>query len=91
MPIDYKRALQEIDSGAPRPNVRNPRPFANDGRGGTTRLPDTDAAGNPITYTEHTVNPRPPGGTLDGERIVTGSDGSAWFTRDHFVVFSRIR
>jgi len=61
---DIRRALNEIDSGAPRPNVRQPKPFANDGRGGTPRLPTADGVGRPITYTEHMVNPRPPGGRL---------------------------
>ena len=63
LPPDAEGALGEIDAGAARPNVRNPKPFVNDGRGGTARLPATDANGNPLTYTEHTVNPRPPGGT----------------------------
>ena len=80
LPPDADKALREIRQGSPRPNVRNPKPFQNDGRGGTRRLPETDAQGSPIRYTEHTVNPRPPGGRLDGNRIVTGSDGSVWYT-----------
>ena len=88
---DFARALDDIEAGRPRPNVRNPKPFANDGRGGTPRLPEADAAGNPIAYTEHTVNPRPPGGSLDGSRIVTGTDGSAWATTDHFQTWTQIR
>jgi hypothetical protein len=84
LPSDVQSALGEIKRGVPRPNVRNPKPFANDGRGGTARLPWTDANGNPITYAEHTVNARPPGGTLDAKRIIVGSDGSIWYTLDHF-------
>ncbi|MCP4305634.1 MAG: hypothetical protein GY788_12285 [bacterium] len=88
---DFGRALDEIDAGVSRPNVRNPNPFPNDGRGGTARLPDADSQGSLITYTEHTVNPRPPGGSLDGRRIVTGSDGSVWATTDHFETWSQVR
>jgi guanyl-specific ribonuclease Sa len=67
-----------------------PQGFDNDGRGGTPRLPAQDAGGKSITYTEYTVNPRPPGGKLDGKRIVTGSDGSVWYTDDHFTTWTRI-
>jgi guanyl-specific ribonuclease Sa len=88
---DFTRALDDIDNGLPRPNVRNPKSFGNDGRGGTTRLPDVDGAGNPVNYVEHTVNPRPPGGSLDGSRIVVGSDGSVWATTDHFVTWTQVR
>jgi guanyl-specific ribonuclease Sa len=91
LPPDAQQALTEIDQGTPRPNVRMPKPFANDGRAGTTLLPTQDAAGNPIDYTEHTVNPRPPLGKLDGQRILIGSDGSAWYTGDHFFTFTGIR
>jgi hypothetical protein len=88
---DFTRALDDIDNGVPRPNVRDPKPFGNDGRGGTTRLPDADGAGNPGSYTENTVKPRPPGGTLDGSRIVVGSDGSVWATTDHFTTWVQVR
>jgi RHS repeat-associated protein len=91
LPGDAQKALTEIEQGAARPNVRKPKSFANDGRGGTPRLPSQDAAGKPITYTEHTVNPRPPGGTLDGKRIVNGSDGSVWYTDDHFATWTRVK
>jgi len=60
LPADAQKAVTEIEQGVSRPNVRKPQSFANDGRGGTTKLPTTDADGKPITYTEHTVNPRPP-------------------------------
>ncbi len=88
---DFGKAFDDIVGGNPRPNVRDPKPFVNDGRGGTPRLPGTDDAGNPIKYMEHTVNPRPPGGKLDGSRIITGSNGSAWATIDHFETWIRIQ
>jgi RHS repeat-associated protein len=91
LPADAEQALGEIEQGAARPNVRSPKPFANDGRGGTPQLPTADAGGNPITYTEHTVNPRPPGGALNGKRIVIGSDGGVWYTDNHFATWTRVK
>jgi len=90
MPKDVGRALEDIQSGADRPNVRNPKPFTNDGRGGSAMLPKFDADGNEIVYIEHTVNPRPPGGQLDKKRIVMGSDGSIRWTDDHFETMNDV-
>jgi hypothetical protein len=82
---DIDTAVEQIAAGTTRPNVRNPKGFDNDGRGGSARLPVADSDGVYVTYTYHTVNPRPAGGTLDGKRVITGSDGSTWWTSDHFV------
>jgi guanyl-specific ribonuclease Sa len=54
-------------------------------------LPRTDAGGNQIRYQEWDVNERVPGHHRDAERIVTGSDGSAWYTADHYQTFTRMR
>jgi guanyl-specific ribonuclease Sa len=54
-------------------------------------LPRTDAGGNPIQYQEWDVNERQPGQHRDAERIITGSDGSAWYTADHYRTFTRMR
>jgi RHS repeat-associated protein len=91
LPSDARSALNDIEGGVPRPNVRAPKPFANDGRGGTAQLPCHTAAGQPIKYTEYTVNPRPPGGTLDAKRIVIGNDGSIYYTGDHFSTFVQVK
>jgi hypothetical protein len=92
LPVDVQVALQEIERGETRPNVRNPKPFENDGRDATAMLPQTNASGSRITYTEYTVNPRPPGGKLDGKRIVIGSDGHVYYTGDHFrTPFQRLK
>jgi RHS repeat-associated protein len=88
--VDAEKALSEIESGADRPNVRNPNSFENDGRGGSEVLPTTDSEGNPIRYTEYTVNPREPGQALDGKRFVIGDDGSIYYTEDHFEHFHKL-
>ncbi len=64
--------------------------FVNDGRGGGEVLPTQDASGNSITYREWDVNPYT-GANRGAERLVTGSDGSAWYTSDHYTSFVRIR
>jgi len=53
----------------------------------------TDAAGDPIKYKEWDVNPIPndPNASLTDERLVTGSDGSAYYTNDHYENFFRLR
>ena len=35
-------------------------------------------------YQEWDVNPKKPGRSRDAERIITGADGSAWYTLDHY-------
>jgi guanyl-specific ribonuclease Sa len=50
-----------------------------------------DSAGKPITYQEWDVNPKQRNRSRDAERIVTGSDGSAWYTGDHYGTFTRMR
>ena len=75
------------DKKAPFPGYKGGRPFANDGRQGTTILP----RGNGETYQEWDVHPNIKGVDRGGERLVTGSDGSAWYTNDHYESFFRIR
>jgi guanyl-specific ribonuclease Sa len=62
----------------------------NDGRGGGQVLPGTDANGTSVTYREWDVNPYT-GANRGAERLVTGSDRSAWYTNDHYNSFVRIR
>ncbi|CAM3878618.1 MULTISPECIES: ribonuclease domain-containing protein [Tsukamurella] len=55
------------------------------------RLPATGADGKKVRYTEWDVNIKKPNRGRDAERIITGSDGSAWYTLDHYETFTRIR
>lgn len=50
----------------------------------------TNSSGVPITYREWDVNPKTSTGR-DSHRIVTGSDGSYWYTDDHYETFTRIK
>lgn len=54
-------------------------------------LPRKDADDKPIKYREWDVNPHRPGVNRGAERLVTGSDGSAYYTNDHYRSFKKIR
>jgi hypothetical protein len=58
-------------------------PFMND----KTPLPTVDAGGSPITYKEYDRYPYTPGARRGPERIIIGSDGSRYFTSDHYETF----
>jgi guanyl-specific ribonuclease Sa len=80
--------LGRVDAkGSPLPGYKGGREFLNDGSQGASVLP----RGNGVTYREWDVNPKVRGVDRGGERLVTGSDGSAWYTNDHYQSFFRIR
>lgn len=54
------------------------------------QLPQKTAAGQKISYREWDVHEKIPGQNRGAERLVTGSDGSAWYTKDHYQTFLRI-
>ncbi|WP_289142940.1 ribonuclease domain-containing protein [uncultured Brevibacillus sp.] len=54
-------------------------------------LPPVDSAGNPITYKEFDVNNKLPNQTRDKERFVVGSNGSVYYTNDHYIDFTKIK
>ncbi|WP_341941213.1 ribonuclease domain-containing protein [Microbacterium sp. LWH10-1.2] len=74
-------------SGVKGPAV--PKPFVNDGRGGGQVLPLVDDAGNSIIYREWGTVPNAENLKPGGERIVTGSDGSVYYSPDHYQTFVR--
>jgi len=59
--------------------------FQNDGRGGGQILPQG------ITYIEHDLGPSASAAERGLERLVTGSNGSMWYTSDHYMTFLRIQ
>ncbi|MFE4457512.1 ribonuclease domain-containing protein [Nocardia tengchongensis] len=84
--------LVEIDAGrwpdsANSPGTKGGDPWQN--RDGS--LARKDASGKAISYQEWDVNPKQRGQTRDAERIITGSDGSAYYTGDHYKTFTRMR
>lgn len=84
---DVKRVLDRIDEkGSPFPGYSGGKTWRND-RG---QLPDIDNAGDPMRYREWDLDlPGSLGRT--NRRILTGSDGSAYLTYDHYDTFIKIR
>ena len=54
-------------------------------------LPREDNNGKPVLYHEWDVNPKVTGQNRGTERIITGSDGRAWYTNDHYQSFKEIK
>lgn len=92
VPARVTATLDHIDAGdwpaaAHAPGTKGGTIFRNN----EGHLPSSDGHGDRITYREWDVNPKRPGQSRDAERIVTGSDGSAWYTDDHYQSFVMIR
>ena len=54
------------------------------------RLPQKDVSGQRIRYSEWDVHEKVPGQNRGPERLITGSDHSAYYTADHYKNFLRI-
>jgi len=88
VPAKVAKVLSYVDEHdkAP-PNYVGGRNFGNFEK----RLPQTDKKNRKIRYREWDVNPRKGGVNRGAERLVTGSDGSAYYTKDHYKSFIKIR
>src|SRR5262249_48460094 len=64
-----------------------PGVYENGRVGGGYELPRVDSSGNPITYREWGTVQSPSNPKPGGERIVTGSDGSIYYTPTHYQYF----
>lgn len=88
VPEKALRVLEHVDrTGDAMDGYEGGRTFGNFER----RLPQTDARGARVRYREWDVNPLRPGVNRGAERLVTGSDGSAYYTADHYDTFTKIR
>jgi dienelactone hydrolase len=88
VPDKALRVLEHVDRhGEAMDGYEGGRSFGNFER----RLPQTDARGRRIRYREWDVNPLRPGVNRGPERLVTGSNGSAYYTDDHYDSFKKIR
>ena len=50
-------------------------------------IPNRDSTGNSVTYREWDIDDRIPGKPRSSRRFVTGSDGSVYYTDDHYKTF----
>ena len=88
VPDKVAKILKHVDEkGEPLSGYEGGRNFLNIEK----LLPQKDAQGNRIKYREWDVNPLKPGVNRGAERLVTGSDGSAYYTDDHYRSFKKIR
>jgi ribonuclease T1 len=53
-------------------------------------LPKKDNNGKRINYQEWDVNPKKEGRNRGAERLITGSDGKAYFTKNHYKSFTEV-
>lgn len=92
IPTRARDTLRHIDrTGYPPKGVEGGRTYKNDGRQGSQILPPRTRSGKPIKYQEWDVSlPKNKGGR-GKERLITGSDGSAWYSNDHYLNCTRIR
>lgn len=54
------------------------------------KLPAKDAQNKRIRYSEWDVHKKIQGKNRGAERLVTGSDHSAWYSKDHYKTFMKI-
>ncbi len=91
VPSKANDTLEQIKkTGNAPPGYKGGRTFNNDSRGGGQQLPQEDLSGNPIAYKEYDVNPYQRGVNRGAERLVRGSDGSTYYTNDHYQSFTQI-
>ena len=87
VPVEARRVLAYVRAHhEPPPDYAGGRRFGNYERA----LPQTDANGARITYQEWDVHPHRDHVNRGAERIVTGSDGRAWYTGDHYQHFTEM-
>lgn len=88
VPEQARRVLAHVRAhGEAPPDTEGGRRFGNYER----RLPERDAQGRPLRYREWDLWPRKRGRNRGPERLVTGSDGRAWYTGDHYRSFTEVR
>lgn len=87
IPQDAKDTYKYVSEhgGATQPGYRGGRIFANDGRGGSAKLPSKYGP-----FKEYDIHPYIRGINRGAERIVTGSGKAAWYTPNHYKTFIRM-
>lgn len=76
-----------------RANGRAPEGYVGGRRFGNfeNHLPRQNPDGESIRYQEWDVNPKVQGQNRGAERLVTGSDGRAYYTNDHYNSFTEVK
>lgn len=93
LPDNVKNSFEKYDKNGWGGNVEGQTPGTK--AGGTYKnrdgkLPSVDENGNKITYGEFDVNNKLSNSRRDSERFVRGSDGSLYYTDNHYDSFIKI-
>ncbi|MFD8007936.1 DUF6531 domain-containing protein [Streptomyces mirabilis] len=83
----YEFGVEAQGAGPQRMGPSVPQPFQNSGKGSGYKLPEFDSQGNSIRYTEWGTVQSIDNPKWGGERIITGSDGSAYYTPTHYQTY----
>ncbi len=83
VPQEAKDVADQVKSrnGTPPDGYKGGKVYENQPRGTGQKLPEGP------TYKEYDVHPNISGQNRGAERIVIGSDGSMWYTNDHYETF----
>lgn len=91
LPEHAREMYEKYDAAGWRGNVsgqaqgtRAGKEYQNNGQDGSVRLPEGEADGEKIIYREFDINDKVPGQSRDGERFLKGTDGSVYYTNDHY-------
>ncbi len=88
VPTYVRTVLQYVEKNGTAPDgYEGGRAFQNREK----RLPLKSPQGNPLRYREWDVKPRQKAQNRGPERLVTGNDRSAWYTKDHYRTFVKIK
>ena len=94
LPSSAKNSYKGYEGNGWKGNYSGQAPGTNAGRVWDNEfndLPPLDRSGQRITYREFDVNNRVPGAGRGTERFLGGSDGSVYYTPDHYSTFIRIK
>ena len=93
-PDNVKNTYHSYEKNGWKGNYRGQTPGTNAGRIWNNEfedLPTKTSSGIPITYKEFDVNNKIPGIARDSERFLYESDGSVYYTSDHYTTFIKIQ
>ncbi len=92
VPAYVETVLRALDETGKAPNgVLGGRVYENQARQGEQPLPRTDRDGDSITYHTWDVHPRGSERDRGQERLIVGTDGSAYYTHDYYKSFATVR
>jgi ribonuclease T1 len=88
IPAKVYRVLEYVrQNNAPMNDYVGGRNFGNFER----RLPQKGSDGRKLKFQEWDVNPKKNGRNRGVERLITASNGQAWYTNDHYATFTEIK